>query len=39
MTLPRPTLPRHRYITPLGWVTLGLFAFWLVVVLLLARCA
>ena len=33
------TLPHHRYIIARGWVTLGLLAFWLGVVLLLARCA
>ena len=33
------TLPHHRHITALGWLTFGLLAFWLGVVLLLARRA
>ena len=33
------TLPHHRHITPLGWLTFGLLAFWVAVVLLLARRA
>lgn len=33
------TLPHHRHLTALGWLTLGLLAFWVAVVLLLARCA
>ena len=39
MTLPRPTLPRHRHITPAGWAFLGCLAFWLGVALLIVRCA
>ena len=35
-----PRVPRyHRHITPLGWLTLGMLAFWVAVILLLARCA
>ena len=33
------TLPHHRHITPIGWLPLGLLAFWVVVIVLLARCA
>ena len=33
------SLPHHRYIIARGWLPLGVLAFWLVVVLLLARCA
>ena len=39
MPIQRSTLPHHRHITALGWLTFGLLAFWVAVVLLLARCA
>ena len=39
MTLPRPTLPRHRYITATGWAWVVIIAFWIAVALLVAKCA
>lgn len=33
------TLPHHRHLTATAWAWLGFVAFWVAVVLLLARCA